>query len=241
MDTRIVSARLQGQLVDRYEEAEEASPEENSSAFLRSVIVDGLDARERRRQKAVGQGVSPLALLGVGSLAGAPTLLATGYTLLGAIVGAVAAAYLLLWVTATDDLVEEALGSARAELRAVGGVSGFLRVLIFEDRVVDEPETLVEKLTYADVAAAGLVALATVLALPLWVATRVGLLEVAIEVVGGLGVLAFVAGLIVLVYASVFLLGVSAIATLAVAYARQGRGGAPSDDEGATEEPPAES
>jgi len=167
MDTRIVSARLQGQLVDRYEEAEEASPEENSSAFLRSVIVDGLDARERRRQKAVGQGVSPLALLGVGSLAGAPTLLATGYTLLGAIVGAVAAAYLLLWVTATDDLVEEALGSARAELRAVGGVSGFLRVLIFEDRVVDEPETVVERLTYADVVGAGLLTAFTVLALPL--------------------------------------------------------------------------
>lgn len=43
----MVSARLEGRLVDRYEEAEEAAPEENKSAFLRSLIVDGLDAKER--------------------------------------------------------------------------------------------------------------------------------------------------------------------------------------------------
>jgi hypothetical protein len=43
----MVSARLEGRLVDRYEEAEEAAPEENKSAFLRSLIVDGLDAKDR--------------------------------------------------------------------------------------------------------------------------------------------------------------------------------------------------
>jgi hypothetical protein len=38
---------LEGELLERYEEAEEASPEKNKSAFLRSLIVDGLDAKDR--------------------------------------------------------------------------------------------------------------------------------------------------------------------------------------------------
>lgn len=49
----MVSARLEGRLVDRYEEAEEAAPEENKSAFLRSLIVDGLDAKERDALDAI--------------------------------------------------------------------------------------------------------------------------------------------------------------------------------------------
>jgi len=50
----MVSARLEGRLVDRYEEAEEAAPEENKSAFLRSLIVDGLDAKDRDVLDAIG-------------------------------------------------------------------------------------------------------------------------------------------------------------------------------------------
>jgi hypothetical protein len=38
---------LEGELLERYEEAEEAAPEENKSAFLRSLIVDGLDAKDQ--------------------------------------------------------------------------------------------------------------------------------------------------------------------------------------------------
>lgn len=45
--SRPVGAHLEGELLERYEEAEEASPEKNKSAFLRSLIVDGLDAKER--------------------------------------------------------------------------------------------------------------------------------------------------------------------------------------------------
>jgi hypothetical protein len=44
---RTVSARLEDDLEERYEAAEEAAPEENKSAFLRSVVADGLDAKDR--------------------------------------------------------------------------------------------------------------------------------------------------------------------------------------------------
>jgi len=164
--------------------------------------------------------VSPLALLGVVSLAIAPTLLATGYTLVGGAAGVVAAVYVLLWVTATDHLLESWLGTARDELRAVGGVRGFFRTVIYEDRVVDDPETLVERLTYADVAGAGLLTLVTVLGLPLLVAARLGLLRPTLEAIGSAGVLALLVGAGAVAYSGALLLAVSALATLAVASAR---------------------
>ena len=67
---------------------------------------------------------------------------------------------------------------------------------------------------------AGLLTVFTVLALPLALAARVGLLAPALEAIGSLGVLALLFGGVVLAYGGALLLGVSAIATLAVASAR---------------------
>jgi protein-S-isoprenylcysteine O-methyltransferase Ste14 len=92
--------------------------------------------------------------------------------------------------------------------------------VIYEDRVVEEPETLVEHLTYADIAGGALLTVFSVLALVLALATNVGLLAPALEAIGGLGVLALLVGLLVLAYGGALLLGVSALATLAVASAR---------------------
>lgn len=44
---RTVSARLEDELEERYTAAEAEAPEENKSAFLRSVIADGLGAEDR--------------------------------------------------------------------------------------------------------------------------------------------------------------------------------------------------
>ncbi|MFD1687594.1 hypothetical protein [Halobellus litoreus] len=51
---RTVSARLEDDLEKRYNAAEDASAETNKSAFLRSVVDDGLDAKERDVLDAVG-------------------------------------------------------------------------------------------------------------------------------------------------------------------------------------------
>jgi len=129
---------------DWYDEVDDHAEERgiSKSDVLRRATKAYLDDKSNN---SVSRAASPLALLGVICLAVAPTLLATGYVLVGALAGVVAAAYVLLWVTATDVLVEEALGTAREELQAVGGVRGFFRAVIFEDRVVDDPETLVER------------------------------------------------------------------------------------------------
>jgi len=44
---RIITARLEDDLEERYNAAEAAAPEENKSAVLRSVVADGLDAKDR--------------------------------------------------------------------------------------------------------------------------------------------------------------------------------------------------
>jgi len=215
---KTITTRVPDALVEEVDE--KADEEHRSRSEMTKLLVEtGLEHYDEE-DTAAGRAVSPLALLGVVSLAIAPTLLATGYTLVGGLAGVVAAAYVLLWVTATDHLLEEALGTARDELRAVGGVRGFFRAVIHDDRVVDEPETVVERLTYADVVGAGLLTVFTVLALPLALAARVGLLAPALEAIGSLGVLALLVGLLVLAYGGALLLGVSALATLAVASAR---------------------
>jgi hypothetical protein len=218
VSSKTVTTRVPEPLVDEVEA--KAEEEHRSRSEMTKLLVEtGLEHYDEE-DTAGGRAVSPLALLGVVSLAIAPTLLATGHTLVGGAAGVVVAVYALLWVTATDHLLEEWLGTARDELRAVGGVRGFFRAVIYEDRVVEEPETLVERLTRADIVGAGLLTVFTVLALPLALAARVGLLAPALEAIGSLGVLALLVGAVVLAYGGALLLGISAIATLAVASAR---------------------
>ena len=177
------------------------------------------DGEDTADEPARGRSVSPLALVGVVSLAIAPTLLATGYTAAGGIAGAVAAAYVLLWVTATDVVVEEALGDARAELREAGGVVGFFRRVV-TDHHVEDPDTVVESAARLDIVALGLlVGLAAVL-VPLGVAAWVGVLGGLLAAVGSVGATAILVLIMALAYGFVVLMGVSAVASLAIASAR---------------------
>ena len=50
----MVSAQLEGKRLERYEDAEEAEGMGNKSEFLRSVVEDGLDAREQTAYQAAG-------------------------------------------------------------------------------------------------------------------------------------------------------------------------------------------
>jgi len=217
-DKKALSAKV---TIDTDERVEALAEDRGArkSDVIRRALAEYLEQEEGDEDTSPSRSPSPLALLGVVALAIAPTLLATGYTLVGGVAGVVAATYAVLWVTAYDTLVEERLGTARDELREVGGVVGFFRAVIYETRVVDDPETPVERLTYADVG--GIVALtaATLLGLPLAAAAYLGVLTPAIEAIGSAGAFAIVVLLVGLAYLGAGLLGLSALATLALASA----------------------
>lgn len=179
-------------------------------------------AEETTEDTGATRSVSPLALVGVVSLAIAPTLLSTGYTIAGGVAGVVAAAYVLLWVTATDVVVEEALGDARAELREAGGVVGFFRRVV-TDHHVEDPDTVVERAARLDILAFGLLTGLLVVLLPVGAAAWAGVLGEALAVVGSAGATAVLLVVLVVAYGAAVLMGVSAVASLAIASARTDR------------------
>ena len=212
-DKKTLSGRVPA---DTYDEVEDLADDLDvrKSDLLRRATEDylddhGTDDRER------GRSVSPLALIGVVALAIAPTLLATGYTTVGLTAGGVAAIYVLLWVTAYDVVVEDALGDARDELAEVGGVVGFFRFVMTDGRV-EEPDTVVERASNWDLLGYGLVIGAGVVLAPAAVLQRVGVLDA----LGATGALAYAVVALGLAYAGVLLLGVSAVASLALASTR---------------------
>lgn len=175
--------------------------------------------------------VSPVTVMGVVAIAVAPTLLATGYTGLGIGLGAVAAVYALLWVTAYDVVLGRHLDTVRDELGDVGGVVGFFQ-LMREDHPVEDPDTLVERAARADLWALGLITSGLVVVTPMYVAAQFGYFEPFLAAIGTAGALGIGLFVVVVVYGFVFLMGLSALATLALATAREGRP-APADDESA--------
>jgi hypothetical protein len=194
----------------------------SQSTVIREYMEDVYTASEEDDEDTAagaGRSVSALALLGVVSLAIAPTLLATGNTAAGGVAGAVAAIYVLLWVTATDVVVEEALGDARAELREAGGVVGFFRRVV-TDHHVEDPDTVVERAARLDIVAFGLLVGLGVVLLPLGVAAWVGVLGELLATVGSTGATAIAVVIMVLGYGVAVLMGVSAVASLAIASAR---------------------
>ena len=219
-----LAGRVSQSVVDDVEAiAEEESS--SKSTVVRRFVEQGIERHKAEEEAAAdtgaeaGRSVSPLALLGVVSLATAPTLLATGYTAAGGVAGGVAAIYVLLWVTATDVVVEEALGDARAELREAGGVVGFFRRVV-TDHHVEDPDTVVERAARLDIVAFGLLVGLGVVLLPLVVAAWVGVLGEVLAALGTTGVTAAAIVIMLLGYGFVVLMGVSAVASLAIASAR---------------------
>jgi hypothetical protein len=217
-DLDTVSGKVPGRVTEGLDEEAEARGVSRSTV-IREHLEDAVQEGEEDTAAGAGRSVSALALLGVVSLAIAPTLLATGYTAAGGVAGAVAAIYVLLWVTATDVVVEEALGDARAELREAGGVRGFFRRVV-TDHHVEDPDTVVERAARLDIAAFGLLVGLAVVLLPLGVAAWVGVLGELLATVGSTGATAIAVLIMGLAYGFVVLMGVSAVASLAIASAR---------------------
>lgn len=191
----------------------------SKSAMTRELVQRGLETiGEDDSEPEPSRTTSPLTILGVVAIAVAPTLLATGYTGLGVVLGLVAAAYALLWVTAYDTVLEERLDDARDELREVGGVVGFFRY-IMSDHHVEDPDTVVERAARLDLVAQGLLVGLLVVLAPLGIAGYLGALEPFLAVVGTTGALALALLIVVLGYGFALLMAVSALASLAIASA----------------------
>jgi hypothetical protein len=203
--SRTVSAQLCGELEERYEAAEDGSAEPNGSAFLRSVVDDGLRVKEgdalewlgaseelrasvaqrqeegesfddtvRRLLYEAGQadedwdttrggGILPSVVASL--LAAGVALLFAGEVLAGgwlAVGGGLAGltyvfAAVFGWGVRSRDVVD----GLRDGFRDVGGVRGFLRLVI--DDPVEDPTTPVERAARPDLYVPVLVALAFVL------------------------------------------------------------------------------
>lgn len=214
-----VTGKIPSRVREELEEEAEARGVSRSTVIREHLEAAVDDADEEEADPTPDRSASPLSLVGVVSLAIAPTLLATGYTAAGSVAGVVAAAYALLWVTATDVVVEEALGEARDELREAGGVFGFFRHAV-ADHPVEDPDTVVERAARLDMVGLGLLVGLLAVLLPLGVAGWVGVLGEAVATIGSAGVTAYVVLVVALGYAAAFVLGVSAVASLAIASAR---------------------
>lgn len=193
----------------------------NRTDALRRATEEYIGKREAYEPSdSSGGGVSSITIFGIVSMAIAPTLLATGYTVLGGFAAFVAATYLVLWATAYDVVLERRVGAIRDELGERGGLwSGFFR-LMREDHPVDDPRSPIERAarfdTYAyALAVAGLLAL-----LPLAALARLGYLEPFLSLIGTPGRIGILILIIGVAYGFAFLMGVSAIALLAIATSR---------------------
>ena len=191
------------------------------SDVLRRATKEYIDKQKTETPPTGTRSVSPLTILGVVAIAVAPTLLATGFTGLGVAFGAVGAVYALLWVTAYDLALERYLDDVRDQLDDAGGVVGFFRLMWF-DHHGEDPDTIVERAARLDLyapIAGGLGILVGGVAFGLY---YVGHFATVAGVIGPWGVFGWALLVVGLAYVFALMIGVSAIASLAVASSRRG-------------------
>jgi len=210
-----VSADTAGEIEDYVEERGV-----KKSDVLRRAAKQYIDEQTGEDRPDPRRSASPVTILGVVAIAIAPTLLATGYTALGSAFGVLAAVYGLLWVTALDTVLEDALDDGREKLREAGGVVGFFRH-VRNDHHVEDPDTVVERAARLDLVADGFLVGLLVVVAPLGIARYLGWLEPFLAVIGTAGATAIVLLVVVLAYGFALLMAVSAVASLAIAAAAE--------------------
>jgi hypothetical protein len=195
---------------------------------LRTLVREGVDGDEEDQPPR--SGASPVTIFGVVALAVAPTLLATGYTALGAVVGVFAAVYALLWATALDIVLEEYVGNARQKLRRAGGLVGFFQ-LMRSEHPIEDPSTPVERAARLDRWGRVSGVFSVILLAALVAFYYIGYLELVLSLLPTWSIWWVIIMVPVLAYGGAILMGISAIATVAIATAR----GSAADDEPAAE------
>lgn len=181
--------------------------------------------QERREQAEQATPSGDASTVGVVSAVLGPVLLAVGQVPIAVPLLVVGAVFVLLWATGYDQYADELVAEARTELAEHGGLRGFFRAVFLGDPVIDDPSTVFERAANAEryVPIAALAAL--VVALPAWVAYEAGALSAFVETLGAWGTLGYLLLFAGAMYLIPLTLGVSAIASLAVATART-----PADD-----------
>jgi Ribbon-helix-helix protein, copG family. len=221
-----ISARVTDETNDIVDDLAEKK-EDSKSNVVRRLLLEGLESREREQQetnetddtdddRAADRSVSALTVLGIVSIALAPTMLATGQIVVGGVLSMVAGVYGILWATATDHVVEDAIADGRSKVQEAGGLLGFFLTALREDRVIDDPDTLLERLTNAHYPAYAILLIAAVVMSPVVAVVALGRTDAFISIAGVGPVLGFTVFIIALLLASVFLLGVSTFAMLSV-------------------------
>ena len=229
--TVTLSGRVPEPVKERIEEmAEERGM--SQSMMMREILKEGIEYKDADTEpgQPTRSGASPVTIFGVVALAVAPTLLATGYTALGAVVGVFAAVYALLWATALDVILEEHVGNARQKLRRAGGLVGFFQ-LMRSDHPVEDPGTPVERAARLQLWALVLVGFIVILLSPFAAFYYIGQLELVLGLLPAWTLWSVIIAVGILAYAVPILLGISAIATVAITTAR----GSGADDEAAAE------
>jgi len=136
--------------------------------------------------------------------------------------GLLAVVSLWVWgtVTATGDRVTDFAGSIRDQLADAGGVFGFfLTKLLDKSEGVEDPETLVERVTRLDVVAAAAVWAAAILSVGVWVASRYP--ARAVEILTPTGVVLLVVSIALLMGVAAITMGLVALASIAIRFTRE--------------------
>lgn len=205
----------------------------NRTDALRRATEEYIGKREAYEPSDSGGGRVPsLTIFGIVAMAIAPTLLVGGYTVLGGVATFLAATFLVLWATAYDVVLERRVGAIRDELGERGGLwSGFFH-LMSKDHPVDDPRSPIERAARFDIYAVAFALVGLIVLLPLATLGWAGYLEPFLSYIGAAGAFGIALFIAVVAYGFVFLMGVSAIALLAIATTREDRP-APADDESA--------
>jgi uncharacterized membrane protein len=152
---------------------------------------------------------SPITILAIVAIAVAPTLLVTGHIAAATIFFAIPAMSALLWITGYDEVLQEKFSTIR----------DFFLVMWF-DHHVENPDNVVERAARLDLYAPVALVLSALVGGVGVALQYLGYLDVVLAVIGPWGALGWALLVVGLMYLFALMLGISAIATVAVATSR---------------------
>jgi len=242
-NTTQVTARMPESLKQEVEEvAEERGM--SRSATVKQLVRDGMEREEVETELAAAKATSALTLLGVVSIVLAPTLLAVGVTLPGVFLSIVAATYTLLWVTGYDSKISEHVAAARRELSEGGGFYGFFKLFVADAKReyseannvvgfvkvvwkkwkgshdIQDPDSPVERAARVDLYIPIVAVVFFLVSLPALGAVMLGEVEAFVGLFDSTSALIYLLLTFGTAYSMVILLGISAVASIALVSAR---------------------
>jgi len=179
------------------------------SDVLRRATKQYIDEQTGEDTQRTQRSASPITILAIVAIAVAPTLLVTGHIAAATIFFAIPAMSALLWITGYDEVLQEKFSNIR----------DFFLVMWF-DHLVEDPDNVVERAARLDLYAPVALVLSALVGGVGVVLQYLGYLDVVLAVIGPWGALGWALLLVGLMYLFAVMLGISAIATVAIATSR---------------------